>query len=144
MVILAGAGMLSGGRILHHLVRFGGDTRSTLLLVGFQAEGTRGRDLVRGSRSLRIHGEQVEIRLEVVRLEVFSGHAGRSELLAWLESGPPAAVSLVHGEPRPADALRREISARLGWDVEVAEERVPLGNGRGFRPLPGLNGDDDG
>jgi metallo-beta-lactamase family protein len=144
MVILAGAGMLSGGRILHHLVRFGGDTRSTLLLAGFQAEGTRGRDLVRGSRSLRIHGEQVEIRLEVVRLEVFSGHAGRSELLAWLENGPPAAVSLVHGEPGPADSLRREISARLGWDAEVAEDRVPLGNGRGFRAIPGLNGNDDG
>jgi metallo-beta-lactamase family protein len=129
MIIVAGAGMLTGGRILHHLRRFGGDAKSTLLLAGFQAEGTRGRDLVRGSRSLRIHGQSVDIRLEVARVEAFSAHAGQSELLDWLGTGPRAAVSLVHGEPGPADTLRREISVRLGWDAEVAEEGVPLANG---------------
>jgi len=127
MIILAGAGMLSGGRILHHLRQFGGDPRSTLLLAGFQAEGTRGRDLIRGSRTLRIHGESVEMRLQVVRAEAFSGHAGRSELLAWLKGGPKASVSLVHGEPGAADSLRRDIAADLRWEVEVAEEGRFLG-----------------
>ncbi len=126
-IILAGAGMLTGGRILHHLVHFGSDPRNALLLVGFQAEGTRGRALVRGAESLRIHGAEVPIRLEVKRIEAFSGHADRTELLAWLRSGPPAAVSLVHGEPGPADALRRSIEVELGWEAEVAEEGRPLG-----------------
>jgi metallo-beta-lactamase family protein len=125
-IILAGAGMLTGGRILHHLTRYGPDPRSALLLVGFQAEGTRGRELVRGTRSLRIHGKSVEMRLEVERIEAFSGHAGRSELLDWLRSGPPGAVSLVHGEPGPADALRHAIEVELGWEAEVAEDRRPL------------------
>ncbi|TVP42585.1 MAG: MBL fold metallo-hydrolase [Gemmatimonadales bacterium] len=128
MIILAGAGMLTGGRILHHIRRYGGDNRASLLLAGFQAEGTRGRDLVRGGRSVRIHGESVPIRLDVVRIEAFSGHAGRSELMAWLADGPPAAVSLVHGEPGPADSLRRDIQAELGWDAEVAEDGRPLGS----------------
>jgi metallo-beta-lactamase family protein len=135
MVILAGAGMLSGGRILHHIRRFGGDPRTTLLLVGFQAEGTRGRQLVRGARTLRIHGQSVDIRCEVVRIEAFSGHAGQDELIDWLQTAPRAKVSLVHGEPGPADALRREIGIRLGWDAEVAEEGVPLGDGRAGRPV---------
>ncbi len=129
-IIVAGAGMLTGGRILHHLARYGPDPRSALLLVGYQAEGTRGRELVRGARRLRIHGQTVDMRLEVDRIEAFSGHAGRAELLAWLASGPPGAVSLVHGEPGPADALRREIEVVLGWDAEVAEERRPLGEAR--------------
>lgn len=128
MVILAGAGMLTGGRILHHLHRYGPDPRSALLLVGFQAEGTRGRELTRGGRALRIHGGSVEMRLEVDRIEAFSGHAGRSELLDWLRAGPKTPVSLVHGEPGPADALRRSIGVELGWEAEVAEERVPLGD----------------
>jgi metallo-beta-lactamase family protein len=127
MVVLAGAGMLTGGRILHHLKVWGGDPKSTLFLAGFQAEGTRGRDLVRGERSLRIHGETVPIRCELVRVDAFSGHADRTELMNWLTSGPPAAVSLVHGEPGAAEAFRRQIAVQLGWDVEVAEERRPLG-----------------
>lgn len=127
MVVLAGAGMLTGGRILHHLRVWGDDPKSTLFLAGFQAEGTRGRELVRGGRVLRIHGESVPIRCEVLAVDAFSGHADRRELIEWLEAGPPAAVSLVHGEPGAADALRREIAVRLGWEVEVAEERRPLG-----------------
>ena len=146
MIILAGAGMLTGGRILHHLHRFGGDPRSALLMAGFQAEGTRGRDLVRGGRQLRIHGESVEIRLDVIRMEAFSGHAGRSELMAWLAGGPEAAVSLVHGEPGPADAFRRDVKTELGWEVEVAEEGIPLGDAdRGVGPdvVAGFASDED-
>lgn len=144
MIILAGAGMLTGGRILHHLRHFGGDPRSALLLAGFQAEGTRGRELVRGGRRLRIHGQSVDIRLDVVRIEAFSAHAGRTELMAWLAEGPEAAVSLVHGEPGPADAFRRDVKTELGWDVEVAEEGVPLGDvERGLRLGGGAGLDDE-
>ena len=128
MIIVAGAGMLTGGRILHHLLAFGDDPSSTLLLVGFQAEGTRGRDLLKGRRSLRIHGRSVELKCQVEIRDLFSGHADRSGLMAWLREGPgpEEGVSLVHGEPAAADALRRTIKEELGWPVQVAEEGRPL------------------
>jgi metallo-beta-lactamase family protein len=124
MVIVAGAGMLTGGRILHHLLAFGDDPRNTLLLVGFQAEGTRGRDLIRGRRTLRIHGKDVELRCAIETKDLFSGHADRTGLLEWLRTGPPPeeGVVLVHGEPGAADSLRRQIRRELGWPVQVAEE----------------------
>ncbi len=128
MVIVAGAGMLTGGRILHHLLAFGDDPRNTLLLVGFQAEGTRGRDLLQGNRTLKIHGRHVELRCQVEVRDLFSGHADRTGLLAWLRNGPPpeGGVSLVHGEPASAEALRRTIREELGWPAQVAEEGRPL------------------
>ncbi|TVR53632.1 MAG: MBL fold metallo-hydrolase [Gemmatimonadales bacterium] len=128
MIIVAGAGMLSGGRILHHLLAFGDDPANTLLLVGFQAEGTRGRDLLQGRRDLRIHGRNVELKCQIEVRDLFSGHADRNGLLAWLRNGPEPkeGVSLVHGEPSAADALRRLIKAELGWSVQVAEEGRPL------------------
>lgn len=128
MVIVAGAGMLSGGRILHHLLAFGDDPVNTLLMVGFQAEGTRGRDLQRGHRSIRIHGRNVELRCRVESRELFSGHADRRGLLAWLRNGsaPSQGVSLVHGEPSAAEALRKLIRDELGWPAQVAEEGRPL------------------
>jgi len=128
MVILAGAGMLTGGRILHHLQAFGGDPRNTLLMAGYQADGTRGRDLTEGRTSIRVHGRTLELRCRIVRIDAFSGHADRSELKDWLRSGPKPSmgVRLVHGEPRPADTLRREICTELRWHAEVAEEGRPI------------------
>lgn len=128
MVIVAGAGMLTGGRILHHLRAFGADRRNTLLLSGFQAEGTRGRELRRGADSVRIHGARVPVTCRVATLDAFSGHADRGELLSWLESGPEpeGGVSLVHGEPHAAEALRVRIRDGLAWGVHVAEEGRPL------------------
>lgn len=130
MVIIAGSGMMTGGRILHHLRQRGPDPRNTLLLVGYQAQGTRGRALLEGARQLRMHGQEVPIRAQVEVIDGLSAHADQSELLRWLSGfrRPPEKTYVVHGEDGPAQALAAAVSARLGWDVEVARDgaTVPL------------------
>ncbi len=122
MVLVAGAGMLTGGRILHHIKAFGGDDRNTLLLTGHQAEGTRGADLLRGAPTVKIHGHMVPIRAEVRTLDGMSGHGDRDELTAWLSGipRPPERVYLVHGDGDQAEALRTHLVDTLGWDARVA------------------------
>jgi metallo-beta-lactamase family protein len=121
-IIISASGMATGGRVLHHLARRLPDPRNAVLLAGFQAEGTRGRSLEQGARTLRIHGQDVPVKAEIVRLAQFSGHAGKSELLRWLSSlpAPPRKTLLVHGEPEGSEALQGAIREKLGWDVEVA------------------------
>ncbi|MDP2959676.1 MAG: MBL fold metallo-hydrolase [Longimicrobiales bacterium] len=125
MVLLAGAGMLTGGRILHHLAAFAPDSRNTVLLTGHQAEGTRGADLRAGKPSVKIHGKTVDVRAEVATLDGLSGHADQSELMDWAGAAPsaPRITFLVHGEPRESDALRLAAEARLGLKLQVAEDR---------------------
>lgn len=129
MIIVAGAGMMTGGRILHHVRAFGSDPRNTILLTGHQAAGTRGADLLAGVRSLKIHGTQVPVHAEVVPLDGLSAHADQAELLGWLARAParPLRVHLVHGEPTAADALRRLIQDTLGVEAEVAEHLQVVG-----------------
>ena len=124
MIIVAGAGMLTGGRILHHLRAFGNDHRNTILLAGYQAPGTRGDALLRGERALRMHGGLVPIRAEVVQLDGFSGHADQVELMAWLRAFPerPREVFLAHGEPVSLDTLRQRIQSELSLRATVAED----------------------
>lgn len=124
MVLIAGAGMLSGGRIVHHLRAFARDHRNTILLTGHQATGTRGAALRDGAKHLKIHGRNVPIRAEVAQLDGLSAHADHSELLDWLDALPqkPRGVWLVHGEPEAAEALRRAAEHRLGGRVRVAED----------------------
>lgn len=124
LIVLAGAGMLAGGRILHHLKAFGGSPDNALLLPGYQAEGTRGRRLRSGDRRIRIHGQWVEVLAQIHVLDQLSGHADEEELANWISAGPEPTrgVLLVHAEPAPADAFRVELGARTGWKVEVAEE----------------------
>ena len=151
IVIVAGAGMLTGGRILHHLRAFGGDRRNTIVLVGHQAAGTRGAALVAGAGQLKVHGSYVRIRAEVARIDGFSAHADQRELLDWLSasSPPPGRVFLVHGEPSAADCLRLGIRDELGIAAYVARdgERVALvpseGHADGARaaPLAATNGE---
>jgi metallo-beta-lactamase family protein len=122
MIIVSASGMLTGGRILHHLLSFGGDRRNTIVLSGFQAGGTRGAALAGGERKLRIFGKEVQIDAEVVQLETFSGHADADEILAWMSAGPaPAMTYLTHGEPEAADTLRRRIAHELDRPVRVPE-----------------------
>ncbi|MGH9465617.1 MAG: MBL fold metallo-hydrolase RNA specificity domain-containing protein [Thermoanaerobaculia bacterium] len=123
MIVISASGMATGGRVLHHLVAFAPRPETLILLPGYQAPGTRGASLVAGERTLRIHGRSVPVRAEVVHLDVFSAHADQGDLLAWLAARPrdPRRVFLVHGEPEPADTLRREIVARQGLSVHVAE-----------------------
>jgi metallo-beta-lactamase family protein len=123
MVIVSASGMATGGRVLHHLEAFGPDERNAIALGGYQAGGTRGASLAGGARTLRIFGRDVPIRAEVVQLGSFSGHADADELLAWLRSAPskPTRIFVTHGEPGPADVLRRRIEHELGWRADVPE-----------------------
>jgi len=125
MIILSASGMATGGRILHHLAHRLGDRRTTVLLVGYQAAGTRGRALRDGASTLRIHGADVPVRARVETLDGLSAHADRDEILRWLSAfeGAPRRTYLVHGEPQASAALAEAIRARLGWDgVEVAKD----------------------
>ena len=121
MVIVSASGMATGGRVLHHLAAFGGDPRNAIVLCGYQAGGTRGAALAAGDRTLRIFGRDVHIAAEVVQLGAASAHADADELLAWLRAAPrrPRGVFLTHGEPGPADALRKRIERELGWQAYV-------------------------
>jgi metallo-beta-lactamase family protein len=120
-IIISASGMATGGRILHHLAKRLPDSRSAVLLVGYQAEGTNGRALQDGAQYLRIFGEEVPVRAEIVTLDQLSAHAGRSELLRWLSgfSAPPRQTFLVHGEPIALEALRGGIATRFHWPVLV-------------------------
>ena len=113
-VVVAGAGMLSGGRILHHIRAFGGDRRNTLLVTGYQAAGTRGAALLQGADSVKIHGRQVPIRCEVTKLEGLSAHADRDGLLEWVEEMEerPRGACLVHGEEAALESLAAAIAER--------------------------------
>lgn len=123
MVIIAGSGMATGGRILHHLVAFAPDPRNTLIFPGFQAGGTRGAAIVGGARSVRIFGQDVEVNAEVVSFDGLSAHADADELMGWLGKlpAPPRTVFVTHGEPSAADTLRARIQHDLGWPARVPE-----------------------
>ena len=125
MVIVASSGMLTGGRILHHLATRGSERRNTVLLAGHQAQGSRGHQLLQGARSLKIHGRHVAVDARVTQLDAFSAHADQSELMRWLGSAttPPSQVKLVHGEPLAADVLRRKIEEELSIPASAAEHK---------------------
>jgi metallo-beta-lactamase family protein len=120
-VIISASGMATGGRVLHHLVRCLPEPRNCVLLVGFQAEGTRGRSLEEGVAFVKIHGQMIPVRAEVLNLAQFSAHAGRSELLRWLAGmpAPPKQLFLVHGEPNAALALQKAVQFQFGWNVTL-------------------------
>jgi metallo-beta-lactamase family protein len=129
-IIVSASGMATGGRVLHHLARYLPNHRNTIVLVGFQAAQTRGRQLADGARQVKLLGRYVPVRAEVVDLPSFSVHADRSELVDWLSgaAAEPEALFLVHGEPDASAALQDAIVERLGWDAVIPsyEERVRL------------------
>ncbi len=119
-VIIASSGMLTGGRILHHLRQRLPSERNTILLAGFMAEGTRGRLLEDGADRLRIHGGDVPVRAAIERLSAMSGHAGHGELLRWLAPlAAPRQVFITHGEKESAVALADELHTTRGWNTCV-------------------------
>jgi metallo-beta-lactamase family protein len=122
VIIISSSGMATGGRILHHMAQRLPDPRTTVLLVGFQAAGTRGRALQEGASSIRIFGADVTVRARVAEITALSAHADREETLRWLGGfrTPPRVTYLVHGEPEAAQALAQAIRARYGWTVMVA------------------------
>lgn len=122
-IIISASGMASGGRVLHHLKAYAPDPRNSIVFAGFQAAGTRGAALVGGAPTVKIHGQHVPVRAEVVQLQSYSAHADREELLAWIGAlpAPPQRVCVTHGEPVAADALRQAIEERHRWRCTVPE-----------------------
>lgn len=132
MIILSASGMLTGGRILHHLENYGPDPRNAIILSGYQAGGTRGASLAAGEQHLRIYGRDIPIGAEVIHMEGLSAHADADELIQWMQAAPtaPAMTYVTHGEADSSDALRLRIKRELGWKVRVPEylESVSLDN----------------
>lgn len=130
MIIVSASGMLTGGRVLHHLAAFGPDKRNAIILCGYQAGGTRGAALAGGAKRVRIYGQDVDVDAEVAQLATASAHADADEILAWLATSPrpPRTVFVTHGEPDAADALRVRIERELGWSAHTPEylERIEL------------------
>lgn len=122
-VILAASGMATGGRVLHHLVQYLGDHRNMVILTGYQAPGTRGASLANGAAQLRIHGQDVTVRAEVVQLHSASAHADAGQLMTWLRAvpGQPHRAFVVHGDQEAADTLRHRIENELRWHAMVPE-----------------------
>jgi metallo-beta-lactamase family protein len=129
-IVIASSGMATGGRVLHHLAAALPNPKHTALFVGFQAVGTRGRQLVDGAKSVRIKGRDIAVAARIELLDSMSAHADASEILRWLSgfTRPPQMTYLVHGEPVALDALRERIVAERNWPVHIArfEERVEL------------------
>lgn len=121
LIVIAGSGMATGGRVVHHLLQRLPDPRTTVLFVGYQAEGTRGWRLLKGERSLRMFGQSVQVNAQVVRIDGFSAHADQDEVDAWLDGmpTPPDQTYCIHGEPEGLEATRARLQGR-GWRAHVA------------------------
>ena len=129
-IVISASGMATGGRVLHHLKAALPRARNTVLFVGYQAAGTRGRSLVEGAKSVKIHGQQVSVGARIERIDSMSAHADADEIMRWLSgfTRPPRMTYIVHGEPPAQAALKARIEQELAWHVHVPEylEQVTL------------------
>jgi metallo-beta-lactamase family protein len=121
--VISASGMATGGRVLHHLASGLPDPRNTVLFVGFQAAGTRGRDLIEGAPQVKMFGQYVPVQARIEKLNGLSAHADASEIIRWLRTFPraPGVTYLVHGEPPAQLALKARIERELGWTVHIPE-----------------------
>jgi metallo-beta-lactamase family protein len=120
-IIISASGMATGGRVLHHLMALGPDPRSAIVLVGYQSPGTRGADLLNGRRTLRMFGQDIDIRAEVASISGLSAHGDADDLMRWAQSMPsaPRRAFLVHGEADAATALAQRLRTTLHWEVDI-------------------------
>lgn len=120
-IVISSSGMATGGRVLHHLERALPNPKNTILFVGYQAAGTRGRQLRDGAKFTRIHGQDVPVQAEIETMDSMSAHADADEIMRWLGNfkRPPSLTCLVHGEPAPMDVLKARIEKELGWTVRT-------------------------
>jgi metallo-beta-lactamase family protein len=129
-IVVAASGMATGGRVLHHLAMALPDSRNTVMFVGFQGAGTRGRLLVDGAKQIKMLGGVVNVAAKIERLDSMSAHADANEIMRWLKgfAQPPAMTFIVHGEPAAAEALEKRIQGELKWRTHIAKhlERVEL------------------
>lgn len=124
LIIISSSGMITGGRVLHHLENRINNAHTTVLLAGFQAAGTRGRLLREGAQTLRFHGQNVPVKATIENVDGLSAHADQKGIMKWLKGfkKPPKKTYIVHGEPESSKVLAEKIKADLGWDVSVAED----------------------
>ena len=122
-IVISASGMATGGRVLHHLKAALPDARNTVLFVGYQATGTRGRQLVDGEKTVKIHGELIPVHATIGLVESMSAHADSNEILHWLGgfTKPPRTTFIVHGEPIAMDALSATIGTKLGWTTKMPQ-----------------------
>ena len=122
-IIVSASGMLTGGRVVHHLKRLLPEEQNKILLVGYQAVGTRGWRLQQGEEQIKMHGQMVPVRAEVQNVHGFSAHGDETDLLDWLSTAarPPERVFLVHGEDRSLTAMEEAVRERLGWPTAIPE-----------------------
>ena len=121
-IIIASSGMMTGGRIIHHLKKRLPDKKTTIVLGGYMAIGTRGRRIQEGAKTLRMHGIDVPVNAAIEKVPGLSGHADRSGLLRWLKDLPdPRKVFLTHGEPDSSESLADELNGSRGWDVHIPD-----------------------
>jgi len=120
-IVISASGMATGGRVLHHLARALPNPRNTVLFAGYQAAGTRGRQLKDGAKFTKIHGVEVQVAARIEAIDSMSAHADANEIMRWLGhfQTPPTTTFLVHGEVEPMDALRARIEKELGWRVRT-------------------------
>ncbi|WP_445735613.1 MBL fold metallo-hydrolase RNA specificity domain-containing protein [Mariniflexile sp.] len=122
-IVIAGSGMLTGGRMLNYLETQAQNPNNTLLFVGYQAEGTRGRKLLEGDKELKVYGKWVAFKMEVAEIEGLSAHADHAELMDWMgkiKNGPER-IFIVHGEKEGAEALQKGIKETYGWEAEIPQ-----------------------
>ncbi|MCF8461782.1 MAG: MBL fold metallo-hydrolase [Flavobacteriales bacterium] len=122
-IVIAGSGMISGGRVLTYLQHYIGKIETTVLLAGFQAAGTRGRKLLEGASELKIYGKEYPVEAEVINLEVLSAHADQPEMLDWMSEikTAPEHTFIIHGEAEAAATFKEKIKERYGWESTVPE-----------------------
>jgi metallo-beta-lactamase family protein len=129
-IVISSSGMATGGRVLHHLKAALPNPRNTVLFVGYQAAGTRGRSLVDGEKTVKIHGQIVPVLAHIELIESMSAHADSQEILRWLGGfrQPPRQTFIVHGEPPAMEALQASVQTKLGWATKMPEhqEKVVL------------------
>jgi metallo-beta-lactamase family protein len=129
-IVISASGMAEGGRVLHHLKAALPNAQNTVLFAGYQGAGTRGRRLVDGEKSVKIHGEWIPVAARIEKIDSMSAHADADEIMRWLRGfkAAPKRTFIVHGEPTAQDALGARISAELGWEYRAPEhgERVEI------------------
>jgi metallo-beta-lactamase family protein len=120
-IVIAGSGMMEGGRILHYMNNHIENERNTLLFVGFQGEGTRGRALIEGATEVKFFGEYRQVKCQIRSISSLSAHGDQMEMIDWLRNfeKAPTALFLNHGEPHQTDAFRVKINYELGWEAKI-------------------------
>lgn len=123
MIIISASGMATGGRILHHIKRYGPDSRNAIVFCGFQASGTRGDRMVRGEKIVKMFGQMIPIAAEVIQLDNTSAHADQNEMMSWLShlNNPPRKIFITHGEQGAAESLQARIEADYEWPCLIPD-----------------------